>query len=244
MWQTWCCDARDGLAALPDNCVDLIVTDPPYRGISGGNAVGKDGLGRYGRPTGMLTKNDGKYFRHNDIDVTEYAAHLYRVLTSPGHCYVMSNLINLWRFHEEFTRVGFKVHNLLVWHKNTTNPNRWFMKNGEYILFLRKGPARSIYTPGAQTVTKVKNVTGTQRQHPTEKPVELMQQYVLASSLPGQVILDPFMGAGSTGVAALREGRRFIGFESDLQHYTAAYGRLTQHGEAIRQDDARGTARR
>lgn len=215
------CDARIGLATLPDNSVDMIFTDVPYRGISGGKGSVGDGS-----PEGMLQKNDGKYFEHNEIGIEDYAAELYRVLKSPGHCYVMTNLVNLWSFHAELTRVGFQVHNLLVWKKNTTNPNRWFMKNGEYILFLRKGPARAIYTPSEQTVTEAKNVTGAARSHPTEKPVELIRRYILASSLPGQIVLDPFMGSGSTGVAAVGEGRSFIGFEIDPKYHAAACGKL------------------
>lgn len=230
------CDARDGLASLPDESVDMIFTDPPYRGISGGNSIGKEGLGQYGRPTGMLAKNDGKYFKHNDIDVTDYAAELYRVLRSPGHCYVMCNLVNLWRFQEVFTEVGFKVHNLLIWHKTNTNPNRWFMKNGEYILFLRKGPARAIYTPGEQTVRRVKAVTGSARTHPTEKPVELIEGYIRASALPFQTVLDPFAGTGSTGVAAVKCGCQFIGFELDSEYYSVASRKLSpsSHQSSLR----------
>ncbi len=222
---TQCCDARPALAALPDNSIDCIVTDPPFRTISGGKG------GAHGRPTGMLKKNDGKIFKHNEIDVSEWAPELYRVLKSPGHCYVMTNLLNLWRFHDVLARVGFKVHNLLVWHKTNTVPNRWYMKNGEYCLFLRKGPARAIYTPSAQTVTRVSNITGSARHHPTEKPVALKRQWVEASTLPGQTVLDPFMGAGATGVACVETGRSFIGFEIDPQYYAAATGRLT-HGNA------------
>lgn len=220
------CDARIGLSTLPDASVDMIFTDPPYRGISGGNSIGKDGLGSYGRPTGMLAKNDGKYFEHNEIAIENYAAELYRVLKSPGHCYVMTNLVNLWTFHSALVNVGFQLHNLLVWKKNTTNPNRWYMKNCEYVLFLRKGPARAIYTPSEQTVIEVKNVTGAARTHPTEKPVDLIRRYVLASSQPGEIILDPFMGSGSAGVAAVGEGRSFIGFEIDPQYYGAACRKL------------------
>jgi len=215
------CDAREGLASLEDESVGMIFTDPPYRGINGGSGSVGDGS-----PQGMLAKNDGKYFAHNDIDITDYAAELYRVLPSPGHCYVMCNLMNLWRFQEVLTGVGFKVHNLLVWHKTNTNPNRWFMKNGEYILFLRKGPARAIYTPGEQTVRRVKSVTGAERTHPTEKPVDLISAYVRASALPFQIVLDPFMGTGSTGVAAALHNCQFIGFESDQEYYSSACQRL------------------
>lgn len=215
------CDAVNGLAALPDRSVDMIFTDPPYRTISGGAGVAGDGS-----PSGVLAKNDGLIFKYNDIDISEYANGLYRVLKSPGHCYVMCNLLNLWRFHSVLTGVGFQVHNLLVWKKNTTNPNRWYMKNCEYVLFLRKGPARQIYTPSEQTVISVDTVAPRNKTHPTEKPVDLIRRYILASSLPGEMVLDPFAGTGSTGVACHETGRKFIGFEIDPAYWVAGNDRL------------------
>lgn len=223
------CDVRIVLPLMPSESVDLIVTDPPYRTISGGNSIGKNGVGAYGRPTGMLAKNDGKVFQHNDTPITDYAADLYRVLKSPGHCYVMTNLLNLWEFHRVLTGVGFKVHNLLVWRKNNTVPNRWFMKNAEFVMFLRKGPARAIYTPSAQMVHEFANPVG-RKTHETEKPVDLMRHYIEASSLPGDLVFDPFCGTGSTGVAAIETGRRFIGVEIDKRYHEIAMERMTLDG--------------
>ncbi len=208
-------DARDVLRTIPDGGVDLIVTDPPYPVISGGAGNPGDGS-----PSGIIASNDGKITRHNDIDISEYAGELFRVLRDPGHCYVMVNMLNLWRFHAELTRVGFQVHNLLVWHKTNVTPNRWYMKNAEYVLFLRKGLAFPINDCGLKTVQTMRSVR--ERFHPTEKPIKLMQQWIEASSQPGETVLDPFMGAGSTAVAAHRVGRRFIGVEIDPEYYMAA----------------------
>lgn len=219
------CDAREILPLMPTESIDLIVTDPPYRTISGGNSVGKNGLGTYGRPTGMLAKNDGRVFEHNDTPIETYAEDIFRVLKSPGHAYVFTNLLNLWNFHSVLSSVGFRVHNLLVWRKNNTVPNRWYMKNAEYVLFVRKGPARAIYTPGSQTVHDFKNLSGS-KSHETEKPVDLMRYYIEASSRPGDVVFDPFMGTGATGVAAISTGRRFIGMEIDRRYFEVAKGRM------------------
>ena len=212
-------DARDILAIMPSAHVDLIVTDPPYRTISGGGG----GVGD--RPAGMLTKNDGKIFKHNDTPITDYAADLYRVLKSPGHAYLMTNLLNLWTFRDVLVSVGFQVHSLLVWKKQNTVPNRWYMKNGEFTLFIRKGPARAIYTPGAQMIHDFENPVG-RKSHETEKPVDLMRYYIEASSRPGDLVFDPFMGTGSTGVAAMVTRRRFLGVESDPKYFEIAKGRL------------------
>ena len=215
------CDARDGLATLGDDTIDMIFTDPPYPTISGGAGQAGDGS-----PSGMLAKNDGKIFEHNDIGIEQYASELYRVLKSPGHAYVMCNLLNLWQFHSVLTDVGFKVHNLLSWRKNTCTPNRWGMKNGEYIFLLRKGPARSLYNPSLKMIEDVNVVPYHSKTHPTEKPVDLIKQYVEASSQKGEVVLDPFMGSGTTGIACKETNRDFIGIEINPDYYKLAGERL------------------
>jgi DNA modification methylase len=221
------CDALEYMRIMPPEWADVIITDPPYRTISGGEG------GADGRPSGMLTKNDGRIFEHNDVTPSEWMPLLYRSLKSPGHCYVMTNLVNLWDMQQLAVSSGFKVHNLLVWVKNTVNPNRWYMKNVEYILFLRKGPARAINTPSLKMTLHHDNLTGPNRDHPTMKPIGLMQDMILASSVPGDLVFDPFAGTGSTGVAALQSGRRFVGCEIDKEY----------HAQAVLKNDAAGAAR-
>jgi site-specific DNA-methyltransferase (adenine-specific) len=161
-------DARVALPLLATESIDLIVTDPPYRCISGGNSAGARN-----RPTGILSANTGRVFEHNDTDLTEVVDDMYRVLRSPGHAYVMTNTLNLFRYRDILVNAGFKVHSLLVWRKQNVTPNRWYMKNGEFILFVRKGPARAIYTPGEKMIIDATNPIGNKR-HETEKPVDLM----------------------------------------------------------------------
>lgn len=217
-------DARNVLSSLPGGCVDCIVSDIPYRTISGGNSIGKNGVGQYGRPTGMLAKNDGKVFEHNDIDISEYAHDLYRLLPDQGHVWLFSNEMNRRRIEDEMLRVGFKTHFLGAWIKNTVNPNRWGMKNGEPLFLFRKGKSRALYNPSLKQFIYHKNLRG--KSHPTEKPVGLMHDLVEASSLPGQVVLDPFMGTGATGVACADLGRRFIGIELSAEYHHTAVTRI------------------
>ncbi len=211
-------DAVRLLRSVPDGSVDLIVTDPPYRTISGGNSTP-------GGPVGILAENDGKIFEHNDLAFDDYLPSLFRVLTDPGHMYMMVNFLNLEAGLAAVRRAGFDIHGLLTWQKNNALPNRWYMKNQEHVIFARKGSARTIYTPGVKQCVSVPNLLGGGRNHPTEKPIELMKIYINASSRPGDVVLDPFMGSGSTGVAALHSGRRFIGMEIDAEYYNRAVSR-------------------
>lgn len=212
-------DCLELMKNIPDGSVDLIVTDPPYRCISGGRA------GKRNQPTGILMKNDGKLFDHNDVKASEFFPELYRVLKDGTHCYVMVNLLNLQEFMNEARKAGFKIHNLLIWKKNNVTPNRWYMKNCEFTLFLYKGKSKPINICGSKQCHEFSNILG-RKQHPTEKPVELMEYYILNSSAENDTVLDPFMGAGSTGIAAVHTGRHFIGMELDEKYYEIASQRI------------------
>lgn len=212
-------DYLNVMRSLNNESIDLIVTDPPYKTISGGK--GKKGDGS---PTGILSENDGKIFKENDINISEFFSEAFRVLKDSTHMYVMTNLLNLNDFMEEGIKAGFKIHNLLVWEKNNVTPNRWYMKNCEYIIFFRKGKAKKINNQSSKTVHKFTNTTN--RIHPTQKPVELMELYVENSSDVGDIVLDPFSGSGSTLVACKNLNRQFIGVELDKEYYVKSLERL------------------
>jgi DNA modification methylase len=214
-------DARVLLPHVPSSSVDLICTDPPYRTISGGEQGGMRT-----RPSGMLASNNGKGgFEHNDISFAEYLPDFFRVLRPQAHLYLMINFLNLEEAMREVRSAGFDIHNLLVARKQNATPNRWYMKNCEYVLLCRKGAAFPINDCGAMTCHDWKNPVG-QKSHPTEKSVELMQGYILNSSQPDHVVMDPFMGTGATGIAARAAGRRFMGFEIDRNYYLTACKRM------------------
>tara|TARA_R110001606_G_C15116508_1_gene621566 strand:+ start:34 stop:696 length:663 start_codon:yes stop_codon:yes gene_type:complete len=212
-------DCLELMATIPDGSVDMVLTDPPYRVISGGNKSAQ-------RPVGMLSANDGKIFKHNNIEFSDYLPEIYRVMAVRSHLYLMINLVNLESAMGCVREAGFKIHNLLVWQKNNVTPNRWYMKNVEYVIFARKGKARSIFNPSSKTCHSFNNVNRG-RVHPTQKPVELMQHYIENSSEVGDTILDPFMGSGSTGVAAKNLNRKFIGIELDEEYFEIAKDRIS-----------------
>jgi len=151
--------------------VQAIVCDPPYKVISGGS----------GKLGGLLSKNDGKIFKHNDLKEEDWFPKIYDILDEGCHCYIMINTINLERYLRLAREVGFKLHNILIWEKNNCTPNRWYMKNCEYTLFLRKGKAKKINNIGSKTVHKFKNEFN--KVHPSEKPLDLMKLYVGNSTL-------------------------------------------------------------
>lgn len=214
-------DFIEGAKMIPDESIDLVVTDPPYKIVTGGDSDGANSR----RPKGVL-KGNRKLFKHQNLKISSWMSELYRVLKPGTHCYIFTNVLNLKDMLIESEKVGFKLHNLLVWEKNNCTPSQYYMKNCEYVLFLRKGKAKWINNIGkSKTVHKFNNIIG-EKLHPTEKPVDLLEFYIENSSNEGDIVLDPFMGSGSTAEACIKTKRKYIGFELDENHYNVAIERL------------------
>ena len=217
-------DVREVFKTIPDNSIDLVVTDPPYKTTSRGNA---------GNSGGMLQKEinkKGQVFKHNNIKPQEYIPELYRVLKDGSHCYIMTNHVNLQEMLNVATESGFKFVKCLIWDKGNKIMGQYYMSSFEYILFLRKGKAKKINHCGTADILRVPNIKTKgedgQNLHDTEKPVELMKIMIDNSSNEGDIVFDPFMGIGSTGVACLELNRRFIGVELDEQYFPIAKYRM------------------
>lgn len=126
-----------------------------------------------------------------------------------------------------FTNVGFHFTKSLIWDKGNKIMGRFYMSQFEYILFFRKGRAKQINHCGTADILSIPNKKTKQdgkNVHDTEKPVELMKILIENSSMERDWVLDPFMGIGSTGVAALELNRNFMGIEIDERYYN--YARL------------------
>jgi site-specific DNA-methyltransferase (adenine-specific) len=212
----------DEMKKLPEQCIDLIVTDPPYKVVSRGS-VGKNVKAR---PKGVLERNDGKLFNHTNIKISDWMPEIYRLLKQDSHCYIFTNSLNLKEMLIESEKAKFKLHNILVWEKNNCTPSQFYMKNCEYVLFLRKGKAKWINDiGGSKTVHKFNNIIGN-KIHPTEKPIDLLEFYIANSSNENDIVLDPFMGSGATAIASINLKRKYIGFEIDEEYYKIAEERI------------------
>ena len=207
---------------IPSESVDLVVTDPPYKIVGGGSTTPKGGVFDKAQNTNVVS---GKLFNNNAIEFSEWLPEIYRVLKNGTHAYIMCNGRNIAALQDVAEQVGFVFQNLLVWDKGRLNPNRYYMMRCEFILMLRKGKARTINYPGMSNMFSVPNKIS-KRLHPTEKPVGLMEIFIQNSSNARDTVLDPFMGAGSTGVASVRLGRHFIGYEIDEKYFDIARGRI------------------
>lgn len=228
-------DCLEILKTIPDKSIDLIVTDCPYHIVGGGcTNVKRDDepSGIFNRRNAFTQKNakSGKLFDNNDIEFKEWLPDLFRILKNDSHCYIMINARNLKELQLEAEKVGFKFQNILVWRKNNATPNRYYLNNCEFILMLRKGKARSINNMGTKNVLDIPNIIG-KKKHPTEKPVELMKILIENSSNKNDVVIDPFMGVGATGVACKELNRNFIGIELDENYFNIAKKRIEEENK-------------
>ena len=212
----------DAMEIMPtlDKC-DLCVSDVPYKLTTGGRS--KSNKTMSGIFASHNYANDGQLVMAT-VPFSEMMTAIYGVLKDDADCYIMSNDKNAFQLWGAALDAGFKFHNLLSWDKITPTPNRWYMKHIEFTLYLWKGAAKTINHP--ESKQQLRGGERNQSDHPTEKPVDLMFEYVRNSSGAGDVVIDPFMGGGTTGVACLRSGRKFVGIELDEAHFETALNRI------------------
>lgn len=201
---------------------DCVVTDPPYLVSKGGFASNLQLEGGFG---GWMKEygNQGDIVEC-DIAFADWAPLIVSCSADRAHVYVMSNGRNLKDMQVALEAVGLRLHTVLVWDKRTALPNKYYQNITEFGLFMFKGKARTINDPASKNLVSI--FQRDDSAHPTEKPVELMKFWIGNSTNPGDLVLDPFMGSGTTGVAALQLGRRFVGVEKSPKWFDVACSRL------------------
>lgn len=212
--------------------VNCIITDPPYKITARGNG---------GNSGGMFQKkevNNGKVFKTNDLEIEDWLPLLYNILKDGSHCYIMTNNKNITNYLHKIDTLYFngdkkqKFHFIknLIWVKDNKIMGQTYMSQFEYIIMLRKGKHKRINNCGTSDVLQFKNKKMKDDKgktiHDTEKPIDLCQTLVINSSNENDIILDPFMGIGSTGIASLSDSRKFIGIEVDEKYFNIAKSRM------------------
>ena len=211
-------DCLEIMKNIPSNSIDLIITDPPYRMTKRGKSC---------RPNWM-PNNMGENVFHNELPIAEkWISECYRVLKNGTHFYTFCNTNSILEYLEAANNAGFKLHNIIVMKKDTGMPNRWYLKNTELILFFRKGKAKPINDYTSRDWFDVKMPTlKNGKVHITQKPLSIIQTFVLNSSVENDIVLDIFMGSGTTGVACINTNRNFIGIELDEGYFKIAENRI------------------
>lgn len=215
-------DCREILPTLPK--VDAVVTDPPYLVSKGGFAANLQldgGFGGWMKDYG----NQGDIVAC-DIGFDDWLPIVFDSMRDSSQAYFMSNGRNIMAMQNSAEEAGFRLHTILVWDKRAALPNKYYQNVTEFALFMFKGMAFTIHDPASKNLVSIFQRDASD--HPTEKPVSLMEVWIKNSSKYGEVILDPFMGSGTTGVAAAHLGRKFIGVEIEQKYFDMACRRISE----------------
>lgn len=223
-------DCMNYLSKIPDHSVDLILTDPPYN-------IAQYSTGNINLPGRTALNNDLAEWDLNPIEPSALVADFKRIIKPDGNIFVFTsyNLIGKW--HEAFDS-EFDTFQFFVWHK--TNPAPKIFKNGflnscEMIACMwNKGHKWNFSNQKEmhnffESPICMRPERLSEPKHPAQKPVKLLEHIIKIASDEKDVILDPFMGVGSTGVAALKNNRKFIGIEIEKDYFDAAERRISEY---------------
>jgi site-specific DNA-methyltransferase (adenine-specific) len=200
-------DCIKAMPMLPDNTVDFILTDPPY-------------ITRYKSRDGRTVPNDD-----NDAWLKPAFAEMYRVLAQDRFCVSFYGWPQADRFMGAYRAAGFRVVGHLMFPKRYASSTRFVQYRHESAHLLAKGNPKTPERPIPDVIEW--QYTGN-KLHPTQKPLAALTPLIEAFSRPGDTVLDPFTGSGSTLLAAKKLGRSYIGVELDARYHAIARRRLEQ----------------
>ncbi|MEW6437909.1 MAG: site-specific DNA-methyltransferase [Pseudomonadota bacterium] len=239
-------DCLERLASLPEASVDLVFADPPY------NLQLEQSLSRPDQSLVDAVDDDwDKFASFGDYDrfTRDWLTGVRRVMKDNATIFVIGSYHNIFRVGTILQDLGFWILNDIVWRKANPMPNfrgRRFTNAHETLIWAAKGASAKNYTfnyealkagnedcqvrsdwflPICTGAERLKDTSGN-KTHPTQKPEALLARVLQAASQPGDLVLDPFFGTGTTGAVAKRFGRSFVGIERDATYAAAARARI------------------
>lgn len=218
---------------------DVIFADPPYF-LSNGGITCKSGK--------MVSVNKGKWDESKGSEENhkfnlEWLKTCKEVLKKDGTIWITGTSHIIFSIGYALQQLNFKILNDIIWEKSNPPPNlscRYFTHSTEIVLWAARGEKSKHYFnyPLMKQLNKGKQMKNVWRinapgrdeklygKHPTQKPIELINRILLASTKENDLVLDPFCGSGTTGIAALESGRRFIGIETEKKYLELAKQRI------------------
>ena len=206
-------DCLELMKHIPDGSVDMVLTDPPY---------GMSFVSGFRKVAFNAIANDSSLEWIDDL-----ASELHRITKDDTAHYVFCSYHHIDKFKQAFER-HFKIKNILTWVKNNTSMGDLkgdFAPKTEFILFLQKGRC---LIRGKRDCNVLQYARTGNELHPTQKPVDMLEFLISKFSDESMVICDPFMGSGSTAVAAKNTNRKFIGIELDQNYFEIAKKRIQE----------------
>lgn len=228
-------DCVYGLKSVPDQVFDLILADPPYV-ISKPSQFGT----MPDRKNPRTGTNFGKW--DTSFDNRSWLQSAFAKLKKGGSLLVFNDIKKISIIIDEAKNAGFEYKDTIIWNKSNPMPRNtsrryvqdieiciWFVKPGNTWTF------NKIKKPYMSCVKKIPCESGGafKRIHPTQKPLKLILELIKTHSNPGDLILDPFMGSGTTAIACIESKRDFFGFEIDPNYYNASLKRIEEYKNKI-----------
>jgi modification methylase len=237
-------DCIAAMAALPDACVDMVFADPPYNLQLGGDLFRPEG-GRVDACDDDWDKFDT--FEAYDLFTRAWLKEARRILKPDGTLWVIGSYHNIFRVGASLQDAGYWILNDIIWRKSNPMPNFRGTRftNAHETLIWASRSEDSRYTFNYRAMKALNDelqmrsdwvlpiCSGGERvktdgvkAHPTQKPESLLYRVLLACTNPGDVVLDPFFGTGTTGAVARRLGRNWIGIEREAKYVKVAKARI------------------
>jgi site-specific DNA-methyltransferase (adenine-specific) len=211
-------DAVAWLRSLPDASVDLIITDPPYESLEKHRSIGTTTRLKHSK----ASSNDWFQIFPNDR-FEELFIELYRVLKLHRHFYLFCDAETMFIVKPIAEKVGFKFWKPIVWDKQKIGMGYHYRARYEFVLFFEKGK-RKLNNLSVADIIEVPRIF---RGYPTEKPAQVSAVLIQQSTTPGELIIDPFMGSGSVGIAALEQDCHFWGNDICDEAVKISHARLS-----------------
>ncbi|MBM68198.1 MAG: site-specific DNA-methyltransferase [Haliea sp.] len=214
----WQGDCLELMKNIPDGSVDMVLTDPPYNIARSNNF---HTMGRAGIDFGEWDKN---------ADLFSYIDEVIRVLKKGGSFVVFNDWKNLGDIARYSEYLGFDVKDMIRLEKSNPMPRnreRRYITDFECAVWLVKPKGKWVFNRQDEKYQRPKFVKSVEKGlHPTQKNLSLMEDLIKIHSNSGDIILDPFMGSGTTGVACKNLKRDFIGIELDEEYFNIAKERI------------------
>lgn len=241
-------DSLDILKRIPDDSVDMIFADPPY-------FLSNDGVTVHSGKRVKVNKGDWDKSMGFEKDVEfhkKWITECKRILKSSGTIWISGTYHNIYQCGYILQELGFHIINEICWYKPNAAPNiscKSFAHAHETLIWAKKDKNNKHYfnyelmkysdyeedffknknkqMRSVWAITTPKNSEKIYGKHPTQKPVDLLSRIIKATTKEQDIILDPFTGSGTTGVAVIREGKRiFIGIEKETDYLEIAKKRI------------------
>jgi site-specific DNA-methyltransferase (adenine-specific) len=220
-------DAVEYLESILDCMIDCIITDPPYESLEKHRKIGT---------TTRLKQSKASSNKWFDIfpnsRFEELLIQLFRILKKNSHFYLFCDRETMFAIVPIAEAVGFRFWKPIVWDKKHIGMGYHYRSRYEFILFFEKGK-RKLNDLGISDIIECPRI---HRGYPTEKPSAVSEVLIKQSTQAEEVILDPFMGAGSSGIAAIKLGRHFLGCDSNPEAFALSDERISSVGGILSED--------